>query len=120
MVYTAQVTMDSTAGVPWLSLLVALPLVFALLLWLVRPLRSAGREVALMVSVAVLAGVLVMMFTGYDFSGYRRGLPAGRELPLDQGHRSELGFGCQRSGSGDDHLGHRPDTAGAAGFVERR
>ena len=68
MVYAAQVTMDSTAGVPWLSLLVALPLVFALLLWLVRPLRSAGREVALMVSVAVLAGVLVMMFTGYDFS----------------------------------------------------
>ena len=68
MVYAAQVTMDSTAGAPWLSLLVALPLVFALLLWLVRPLRSAGREVALMVSVAVLAGVLVMMFTGYDFS----------------------------------------------------
>lgn len=61
-----QTTIPATGSIPWLTLLVALPLVFALVLWLVKPLRPLGREIALTVSVVELAGVLVAAFTGYD------------------------------------------------------
>jgi NADH-quinone oxidoreductase subunit M len=44
---------------PWLTALVVTPLVAALLLWWVRPLRRAAQPVALAVSLAVLAGAVV-------------------------------------------------------------
>lgn len=62
----SQTTIPTTTNFPWLSLLVALPLVFALVLWLVKPLRPAGREIALVIAVAELVGILVAAFTGFD------------------------------------------------------
>lgn len=63
-----QTTIPTTAGFPWLSLLVGIPMGFALAIWLIPWLRSIGREVSLAVSSAVLAGVLVALFTSYDFA----------------------------------------------------
>lgn len=63
-----QTTIPTTAGFPWLSLLVCIPMGFALAIWLIPWLRSIGREVSLAVSSAVLAGVLVALFTSYDFA----------------------------------------------------
>lgn len=57
-----------TTGFPWLSLLVGIPMFFALAIWLVPWLRPIGRELSLAVSSAVLLGVLVAMFTSYDFT----------------------------------------------------
>lgn len=62
----SQTTIPSQVPVPWLSILVLAPLVFALVLWLVKPLRPAGREIALVVSVVELVGVIVAGVTGYD------------------------------------------------------
>lgn len=51
---------------PWLSLLALVPLAAALVLWLVKPLRAAGREIALFISVLVLVGVIAAAATGFD------------------------------------------------------
>lgn len=45
----------STASIPWLSILVALPAVVGLLVLLIAPLRLIGRSVALVVSILELA-----------------------------------------------------------------
>lgn len=50
---------------PWLTILVVTPLLAALLVWWVAPLRRIAQPVALTVSLAVLAGALVMA-TGFD------------------------------------------------------
>ncbi|MCV0002831.1 complex I subunit 4 family protein [Mobiluncus mulieris] len=62
----SQTTLPTASSIPWLTLLVAWPLVFALVLWLVKPLRPLGREIALAVSLVELAGVLVAAATSYN------------------------------------------------------
>ncbi len=51
--------------VPWLTLLVVTPLVAAMLLWFVTPLRRFARPIGLVVSGAVLGGAIIMA-TGFD------------------------------------------------------
>jgi NADH-quinone oxidoreductase subunit M len=50
---------------PWLTLLVVAPLLAALLVWWVAPLRRVAQPFALVVSLGVLAGA-VLMATGFD------------------------------------------------------
>lgn len=50
---------------PWLTLLSVVPLLTALLLWFVTPVRRAAQPIALGVSLAVLAGAVVMA-SGFD------------------------------------------------------
>ncbi|MFH5822024.1 NADH-quinone oxidoreductase subunit M [Georgenia sp. AZ-5] len=48
------------AAFPWLTVLVVVPLLAAAALWLVRPLHKVARPYGLAVSLAVLAGAVVM------------------------------------------------------------
>lgn len=52
---------------PWLSALIALPAVVALILWAVPQLREVGRAVALLASIVELAGVIVVALQ-FDWS----------------------------------------------------
>ncbi|UFU02470.1 NADH-quinone oxidoreductase subunit M [Ruania suaedae] len=61
--------MTSTlAGLPWLSLLVALPLVAAAVIWLVPGVQKIARPLGLVVSVLVLAAAVAMV-PGFDAGG---------------------------------------------------
>lgn len=53
------------ADLPWLTILIAVPAVAAALVWLVPPLRKIARPFALVVSLVVLIGALVMT-AGFD------------------------------------------------------
>src|SRR5699024_12555977 len=53
------------ADLPWLTILIAVPAVAAALVWLVPPLRKIARPFALVVSLVVLLGALVMT-AGFD------------------------------------------------------
>jgi NADH-quinone oxidoreductase subunit M len=50
---------------PWLTILIVVPLVAAVVLWLVVPLRAWARPIGLTVSLAVLVASVVMA-TGFD------------------------------------------------------
>ena len=63
-------TETTMATGPWLSLLVAFPALVAALIWLVKPLRAVGRQVAFWASVAMLvAMVLVAIFFDWSQAG---------------------------------------------------
>lgn len=55
----------SFADLPWLTILIAVPVVAAALIWLVPPLRRIARGLAFAVSLLVLAGAIVMT-AGFD------------------------------------------------------
>lgn len=55
------------ASGPWLSLLVAFPLLVAVAIWLVPGVRKAGREVAIIAAIAELVAFVVLAFT-FDWS----------------------------------------------------
>ena len=61
------------AELPWLTILIVVPAVAALLIWLVKPLRGAARPIGLAVSVLVLAGAAVMVsaFDTSDAAAYQ-------------------------------------------------
>lgn len=63
-----QTTIHATSGVPWLSILVALPTVVAAALWLIKPLRLAGRQIALLTALAVLVFTVVAAISEFDLS----------------------------------------------------
>jgi len=50
---------------PWLTILIVVPLIAAVVLWLVPPLRAWARPIGLAVSLAVLVGAVVMA-AGFD------------------------------------------------------
>lgn len=54
------------AAFPWLTTLVVLPTLGALLVWWGRPVRAYAREIALAVSVVVLGLFLVAAFSEFD------------------------------------------------------
>lgn len=54
-------------SLPWITILIAVPLVAALLLWLVPPLHKHARAYGLVVSLVTL-GIAVAMATGFDVS----------------------------------------------------
>ncbi|UFU05796.1 NADH-quinone oxidoreductase subunit M [Ruania halotolerans] len=56
------------ADLPWLSVLVAVPVAAAALIWLVPGLQKVARPLALVVSLLVLAGAVAMV-PGFDASG---------------------------------------------------
>ncbi|HLV03990.1 MAG TPA: NADH-quinone oxidoreductase subunit M [Actinomycetaceae bacterium] len=58
--------MQTISDLPWLSILIVVPLVAAALIWLVPALQRVARTVGLVVSLLVLAGFVVMA-TGFDF-----------------------------------------------------
>jgi len=55
------------AALPWLTLLIVVPLVAAAVLWLVRPLHKVARPYGLAVSLVVLVGA-VAMATQFDLA----------------------------------------------------
>ncbi|WP_454086119.1 NADH-quinone oxidoreductase subunit M [Georgenia sp. Marseille-Q6866] len=57
--------MQNISDLPWLSLLIVVPLVAAAVIWLVPALHRVARTVGLVVSLVVLAGFVVMA-TGFD------------------------------------------------------
>ncbi|QOQ39293.1 NADH-quinone oxidoreductase subunit M [Trueperella pecoris] len=56
------------AGFPWLTTIILLSVVGALLLWLVKPLRSVARPLALGVSLLVAAVFLIALVTEFDLA----------------------------------------------------
>src|SRR5690625_417549 len=50
---------------PWLTAMIAVPVVAAVVIWLVKPLRRIARPLGLVVSLVVL-GAAVVMATGLD------------------------------------------------------
>src|SRR5690625_1730769 len=58
--------MQTISDLPWLSILILVPLVAAAVIWLVPAVQRAARTVGLVVSLLVLAGFVVMA-TGFDF-----------------------------------------------------
>lgn len=63
--YFTQTTLADPTGMPWLTLLVALPLVVGLVVLLVKPLRQAGRPIALVASLLIAILAVVAAF-GFD------------------------------------------------------
>ena len=57
--------MQTLNDFPWLTLLIVVPLVAAVVLWLVRPLHKVARQYGLVVSLLVLVGA-VAMATQFD------------------------------------------------------
>ncbi|ROR72304.1 NADH-quinone oxidoreductase subunit M [Bogoriella caseilytica] len=57
---------DSMAAVPWLTLLIVVPLASALVLWLVPQLHRFARQIGLVVSLLVLAGAVVAAVGAFD------------------------------------------------------
>lgn len=55
------------ASIPMLSLMVAIPFLGALALWLVKPLRSAARPFALIITTVVLLGA-VWVLVGFNYA----------------------------------------------------
>ncbi|MEE6273886.1 NADH-quinone oxidoreductase subunit M [Georgenia sp. MJ206] len=59
--------MQTTSELPWLSILIIVPLAAAAVLWLVKPLHRVARQVGVGVSLVVLAGAVVMA-TQFDLA----------------------------------------------------
>ena len=59
-------TATPAADFPWLTVLIVVPLVAALLLWLIKPLHGVARPYGVVVSVLVLAGAVAAAVTGFD------------------------------------------------------
>ena len=57
--------MQTISDLPWLSILIVVPLVAAAVIWLVPGLQRAARTIGVAVSLVVLAGFVVMA-TGFD------------------------------------------------------
>ena len=57
--------MNTLSNLPWLTILIVVPLVAAALIWLVPALHRVARPVGLAVSLVVLVGFVVMT-TGFD------------------------------------------------------
>ena len=58
--------MQTISDLPWLTILIVVPLVAAAVIWLVPGVQRAARPIGLAVSVLVLAGFVVMA-TGFDY-----------------------------------------------------
>ncbi|MCF2705985.1 NADH-quinone oxidoreductase subunit M [Arcanobacterium haemolyticum] len=56
------------AAFPWLTVFIAVAVLAALILWLVKPLHKAARPVGLGVSLLILVGFLVALVTEFDMS----------------------------------------------------
>ena len=69
--------MNSLHDLPWLTILIVVPLVAAALIWLVPPLHRHARQIGVAVSLVVLAGFVVMA-TGFDIGA------AGEHQLLEQ------------------------------------
>ena len=63
-----QISQMTSAPLPWLSILVALPALGALMLAMVPALRRAGRTFALILSVCELAAAIVAFVSAFDWS----------------------------------------------------
>ncbi|WP_127132172.1 NADH-quinone oxidoreductase subunit M [Georgenia sp. SYP-B2076] len=63
--------LNNDAALPWLTLLIVVPLVAAVVLWLVRPLHRVARPYGLAVSLLVLVGA-VAMATQFDVAAAGR------------------------------------------------
>lgn len=62
----------SEAGFPWITAMILIAVVGALLLWLVKPLRSAARPVALGVSILVAVVFILAMMTEFEVASSAR------------------------------------------------
>ncbi|MEW6873471.1 NADH-quinone oxidoreductase subunit M [Trueperella pyogenes] len=62
----------SEAGIPWLTSIILLAVIGALVLWLVKPLRQVARPFALGVSLLVGLAYVVAMATEFDFASAAR------------------------------------------------
>src|SRR5690554_3274480 len=59
--------MNSLSTLPWLTILIVVPLVAAAVIWLVPPLHRIARPLGLAVSLVVLVGFVVMAY-GFDMA----------------------------------------------------
>ena len=103
-----QISQMTSAPLPWLSILVALPALGALMLAVVPALRRAGRTFALILSVCELAAAIVFQLSAF------------RGLLLDSPDRPELGGGRECTGRSDDSSCCRLGSPGRLGRLERR
>lgn len=62
----------SEAGIPWLTSIILLAVIGALVLWLVKPLRQVARPFALGVSLLVGLAYVVALATEFDFTSAAR------------------------------------------------
>ena len=100
-----------SAPLPWLSILVALPALGAVLLLAIPSLRRAGRAFALILSLCELVVALVRLVAFLH-------LPAFRGLFLDSPDWPELGAGRECPWPGDDPSGRRLGSPGGRGRME--
>ena len=58
--------LSNETAFPWLTLLIAVAVIAAAVLWLVKPLHKAARPYGLAVSVLIFAGFVVAAMSGFD------------------------------------------------------